>query len=369
MDLQRFTQTMAWLAGLSMLILGAPVTADEPISQQAQPVPRTGSQHFVDQPLEPKVETDLNVILRDWEKASASRRRLDARFSRFRYDRTFEVERRGIGSLAIDVTGRAVYKLLAAKIEPGIVSRRRGANGQRYHLISEEPQRWHWTGTSLIWVATNERIFEEMAPPSVTQNGDFRPDPPPLPEGLPLPLGPPLVECRSLAEAQFLPAIAESSSSSTRLTSYGARPEPAFITLLWAIHSGTDFSRMNLSSLHDAWKEMPLAQPFLLGMPAHELKQRFEIEVVKQTSTDVSLKFKPRLKKERQLYHHVILLMARDDYRPLAIKIVDTTTAELIHVFSEVRINPLDGDEFENLDPPDLEGYRVLVNENVSPRK
>ncbi len=135
---------------------------------------------------------DLDVILAKWERATMTIRRLDCTFTRFSYDPTFEIERRAIGSLAIDARGRAVYRLAPAQINPGEKSRKKTKDGAPYTLTPVAAERWHWTGKSVFRVDETERTFNEIvfpvvSPAAVKTTREFHPDPPALPEDDDLP--------------------------------------------------------------------------------------------------------------------------------------------------------------------------------------
>ena len=353
----------AWSVVFAIPVFDAAVAKDDNILQQTARDAKTHGRNSVDQGTELEDHSDLETILRKWEKANGSRHRLDAKFSRFKYNHTFEVEHRGTGSLAVDVTGRAVYKLLPRKIQPGEVSQRKGKSGQLYELKSENPERWHWTGRSLIKVDAKERTFEEMVPPNESDDGGYLPESPPLPENARSPEIPSLVEVESLPENPSPPAIDSAASRSKHLTFCEAIEGFAIGIILSAALSSAEFPKVDLTGLYEIWREMPLARPFLLGIPIYELKKQFHIELLKQTDTEVWLKFKSKSKKDRVPSQQVVLILAKGEYKPVAIKIIDETGAEIVHVFSEVRINATDEESLEDLGRPNLEGYRNIVND------
>jgi hypothetical protein len=363
MEMLALTRTTAWIVVFSVPAFAAAVAEVEKLPQQTPCDTKTGGRHFVDQGTESKYSSDLETILRKWEKVNVSRRRLDAKFSRFKYDRTFEVERCGTGSLAVDVTGRAVYKLIPHKFQSGEFSQRRGKSGQLYELKSENPERWHWTGRSLIKVDGKERTFEEMVPPNESKDGEYLPEPPPLPENSRSPEFPPLVEGESVVENLSPPAIDPASSRSKHLTFCEAIEGYAIGIILSAALSSPGFPKIDLTRLYEVWREMPLARPFLLGIPTYELKKQFHIELLKQTETEVWLKFKSKSKKDHVPFPQVVLILTNGDYKPVAIKTIDETGSEMVHIFSEVRINAADEDSLEDLGRPNLEGYRTVLNE------
>jgi hypothetical protein len=242
-------------------------------SQPAQPLNGGG------RPAVPLPHADRNArlaeVLAEWEKAASRIDRLDCQFTRFKYDRTFEVEWRGKGSLVVEKTGRAMYRIEPEPIQPAAVGKKLGAGGAPYTLKSDTIERWHWTGKSLIHVSEIERTFEEID---------------------------------------------------------------------W-----------------EAVRQFPLASPFLLGMPAAEMKDRFQIELKSETDTEVWLAWTPKKKKDQENLTQAILILSKDQYRPRALKMLDPTGAETVHVFKDVEINR--PDHAGRLGQPNLQGYRRVLNE------
>src|SRR5262245_47703202 len=94
--------------------------------------------------------TELDRILAQWENATSKIRHLHCEFSRFRYDPTFEVEKRGEGSISLDRDGLARYKVGGASLPPqGPGARKANTNGVPFALQSEEAAAWIWTGPRL----------------------------------------------------------------------------------------------------------------------------------------------------------------------------------------------------------------------------
>ncbi len=180
----------------------------------------------------------LDEVLENWERFGARIGRVDCEFSRFRYDKTLEVEHRGEGSLAVDRLRRAVYEIGPAKIPAGAVSRKLSAAGAPFALTSETPERLHWTGNEVI-------------PDSV---------------------------------------------------------------------------------------EFALARPFLLGMPAADLRRHFDVTLVKAVDMDVWLEFVPKDKRRRDFWTRGTLILNAASYSPKALKTVDPTGAETVHVFRNVTV-------------------------------
>src|SRR5262249_44607954 len=89
--------------GIAVLISMLVVVALADVADGDERVP-------VDQPSTPaelpKAAAELDQVLADWEKAASEIHRLDCEFSRFKYDKTFAVEKRGEGTIAIESAQR-----------------------------------------------------------------------------------------------------------------------------------------------------------------------------------------------------------------------------------------------------------------------
>jgi hypothetical protein len=105
--------------------------------------------------------------------------------------------------------------------------------------------------------------------------------------------------------------------------------------------------------------EFPIPHLFLVGTRAVELKRRFKIELVKETDSEVWLQFFPRWTQDSASFLKVKLILSADEYKPMAINVIDATGAETVHVFS-VHIRGAGFLHSSPLDRPDLTGYRPL---------
>jgi hypothetical protein len=313
---------------------------------------------------------DLDVILAEWEQATAKIQRLDCTFTRFSYDPTFEIERRATGSLAVDQRGRAVYRLAPAQIKPGEKSKKRSKAGDPYTLQAAAPQRWHWTDKSVFRVDETERTFDEIVfpvafpferivfpvafPAAVRANRKFHPDPPALPvdDDRPRADEPPVPE-QPAPHRNKRDAHAKSAESIfgewIRNFAFGAPVNAAPTKTSWA-------------AFNEQLKTFYLARPFLLGMPVEPLRKQFKIELVHQTDTEVWLRFIPKRLADAGLFERATLILSRDRYVPKAIQMIDPTGLETVHVLQNVQIKPVREGVApagaENLERPDLRGYR-----------
>lgn len=281
----------------------------------------------------------LETVLEKWEAASVSRHRFDAKFHRFKYDRTFQIEFRGSGRLAVDDSGIASYRIDPVDCR-GAISKLRGDAGHFYEIKPEQPELLYWTGEGLIRVHETDRTYE-LLPPAARSDDERRPDPPSLPEeGLQNPKRSPvsLIAVTKAIEAVFV----------------GIVLAPGFLS--------SDF-RKELddfaADLKELCRQFPFARPYLLGPTADSLHRRFEIELLNQTVTKVTLRFVPKLKSDQRLYKECLLVLSKADYTPLAIKIIDQVNSETVHVFDDIQLNRDAKEGFEALHP-DLGAFRKL---------
>jgi hypothetical protein len=290
---------------------------------------------------------------------------VDAQFARYRYDKHFEVERRATGTLAADWAGRAVYRLIPATIAPGEQSKKKSRNGEPYTLKADDADRWHWTGETVIRVDDRARVFEEMDLRQGFPDTEFVPEAPPLPD-------------ESLDDDTDQPAGNRTrpvTNTPQARAANSSRAHPWFGDVLLSLIVGVLFQRA-MGDLHDSMREFPLSRPFLLGMPAAELKEAFRIELMSQNDAEVWLKLSPKRPRERALYERAILILKRDDYTPRALKLADLTGGEMVHVFSDVQFNADSAPKVspslrnDHLGRPPLRGYRqTLPPAAASPRR
>jgi hypothetical protein len=119
----------------------------------------------------------LMKILQEWESTSAKITRIDCSFRRFTYDSTFEFDKRAEGELSIETQSRARYVFRPAAIARGAESRKKNPRGQRYEIVADKPERWHWTGTHVYRIDDEKKTYEAIAIPAEelepTQQGWF----------------------------------------------------------------------------------------------------------------------------------------------------------------------------------------------------
>jgi hypothetical protein len=276
-----------WVAPIVMTVLVVVVSGRHVFSEQASRGKAPNDPAAVVAEQQSQDPDSLDAILRDWEEATRSRHRLDARFRRVGYNLAFEVEHRATGLLAIDQDGRALYKIAPAKIASGELSRRLGSERQPFTIEpAHRSERFYWTGKSFVSVYDDLRTFDELILSDRVDEGSF------------------------------------------------------------------------FSAFNRLVKEMPLARPFLLGMPAKELQRHFQMKLQKQTEHRIWLEFVPKNKQGAWSFDRATLILSKGDFAPRAIMTV-LDLQETVHLFSEVRINPAPEDRLEVIDPSSLEGYQT----------
>jgi TIGR03009 family protein len=136
--------------------------ADEP--DAGQQTPRGGSKPARPAPLPtvriPKLSPEVEKVLKDWELHTSQFQTMTVEFSRFTYDRVFEVEKRAEGTVAYKAPDRGNYVISGAKIARGEKSKKKNKNGVPYELKSDDPERWVCNGKEVI------QINEKVKPPT-----------------------------------------------------------------------------------------------------------------------------------------------------------------------------------------------------------
>src|SRR5262249_36516391 len=83
----------------------------------------------------------------------------------------------------------------------------------------------------------------------------------------------------------------------------------------------------------------PLAYSFLMEAEPQGLRGRFEISILKQSESEVTLKFTPRQSVDRATFVEVLVLLSRQDYQVRALKFVETSELSTVYVLRDRRIN------------------------------
>lgn len=117
----------------------------------------------------PNYPPELEKVLQDWEKQTSQFKKLAGGFTRFKYDRTFEVEIRAVGKFAYEAPDKGNYELRGAEFKKGDVSTQKGKDGTPYKLESASAERWVCNGKEIIRINEKDRNFEKVPIPPESQ--------------------------------------------------------------------------------------------------------------------------------------------------------------------------------------------------------
>ncbi len=155
-------------------------TDDEPAETKRIPRPAP-------EPLKiEEISPELEKILKNWELTTSQFKKMTGEFSRFKYDKTFEVEWRAEGKFAYEAPDKGNYELRG--IEPrkdknGNLeeSQKIGSDGKTtYTLKADSPERWVCTGKEVIKINEKEKTYEKLAIPPDSQGENIMDGPLPF---------------------------------------------------------------------------------------------------------------------------------------------------------------------------------------------
>jgi TIGR03009 family protein len=228
-----------------------------------------------------KLSPELEQILMDWELNTSQFRTMAGEFSRFRYDNTFEVEKRADGKFTYEAPDMGNYQLWGAKIEKGEASKKRGKDGTPFELKPDDPDRWVCNGKKVIKIDDKAKQFEEVDIPPENQGKNII--------------------------------------------------------------------------------DGPL--PFLFGMKADKAKLRYKLSLRKidKEKNEIWLDVIPRWPGDSANWSKATVIIEAKTYKPRAVKLLDPTGSESVHLFRNVVVNERRG--FFDKDPfrPNLRGYKRVI--------
>jgi hypothetical protein len=108
--------------------------------------------------------------------------------------------------------------------------------------------------------------------------------------------------------------------------------------------------------------------PFLFGMKAEQAKRRYHLSLnaKKTTATEIWLNVIPRWPKDSANWSKATVIIWANTFKPKAVKLLEPTGAESVHVFKNIEVNPkrgfFDGDPFK----PSLRGLKLVLNDKPS---
>ena len=113
--------------------------------------------------------------------------------------------------------------------------------------------------------------------------------------------------------------------------------------------------------------EAPL--PFLFGMKAEQAKQRYQIELGKETDQDIVLQLRPNWSGDAANWSKATVIISKTNYLPREVRLIAPGgTSMRIHTFENIKVNS--DNIFRSLfgdDPfkPKLRNYKVVVNDGA----
>ncbi len=115
--------------------------------------------------------------------------------------------------------------------------------------------------------------------------------------------------------------------------------------------------------------------PFLFGLKADRAKQRYrDFKLLKNDDSEIRLELRSFDKEDARNWDKAIIQIDPKTFTPKAVKLVDTSGAESVHVFSNIVINAKPrggalGGIFGARDPfkPDLRGYKEGLQNKPNP--
>ncbi|MCA9094505.1 MAG: hypothetical protein KDA68_13530 [Planctomycetaceae bacterium] len=118
-----------------------------------------------------------------------------------------------------------------------------------------------------------------------------------------------------------------------------------------------------ISSFYIGIIKCMLSHPFLLGMPPEEIKQHYEMSILKQNAEQVRIAFKPKTQQDLLNWSEAELILNLKTYLPYALKIVDPPgTLTTVYLFSEISGTATP----EHIPEPDLTGYKSSTPREVT---
>lgn len=105
------------------------------------------------------------------------------------------------------------------------------------------------------------------------------------------------------------------------------------------------------------------ALPFLFGMTAQEVRERFTLNLYKEDDEHAWIEIRPRTPQDQKEFSVVRVVLSKSNYLPQAVLIVEPIGDQYLYEISKIEINPADGiDEqaVQPLRPP--RDWQVYVN-------
>ncbi len=138
------------------------------------------------QAAQPKVDPELERLLRSWATTTEKIQKLQGRHYRFEYDKVFEVEKRAEGMFYYEAPSKGRIDIEGRVIEKGDVSTQIGKkSGQPYKLESASPEKWISNGNEIQKIDDKEKSVDIVTIPKELQGPNIMDGPLPFLFGMP----------------------------------------------------------------------------------------------------------------------------------------------------------------------------------------
>ena len=99
-------------------------------------------------------------------------------------------------------------------------------------------------------------------------------------------------------------------------------------------------------------------------MKADQAKRRYKLSLNKNTTKEeIWLDVIPRWQNDAANWSSAVVIIYAKTFRPKAVKLVDPTGAESVHLFNNIEINPKRGFFEDNPFKPNLWGFKLVLND------
>lgn len=309
----------------------------------------------------------LDAFMQEWYAANSKIDRLDIRFNYREYNSVFGYESAATGLASVDRAKRGFFQLIPQKVEPG-------TRGHRYPLQKLDAVRAHFTGDSFILVDEEYRTFERVVIPPEdrhpysNRNRNLNlahPDRPAAPH-LPDDAKPVRIAPESVRNDEQEVDAPDSDSQPAQ-----ASKPPTILDAVLRIAGrfiiSNALSQVEFDVSDNLLNPRYSLSQFLIIEKPEVLLAHFQISIIKESETDITLQFVPRY--TDRFTGKVQMIVKRQTHLPWALKQFDTAgNFESVYVATEVKCNQSPTAPFGDLGPPDLTGYRRVSPPGPSSR-
>jgi hypothetical protein len=125
------------------------------------------------------------------------------------------------------------------------------------------------------------------------------------------------------------------------------------------VQASRESGKFSFFQITEQGTELLFLKPFLLGMPADQLKKRFNVFLWKETDDRLWLELIPRGGEYSDMFEKAMIMLDRRTWLTQALKLWDPTGAQTVHIFQNIKVN---SDNADDLSKPNVEGYRQIVS-------